>query len=428
MRGKTRSLRRPIFALFRGPPYRKEFFMHLACDDLMAPEVIHDPHPWYHELRETDPVHWNERWGGWVITRYDDVVAVLRDSDRFSSDRMAYLDRELSGPDRERFEPIFRVLAKWMVFIDPPDHTRLRRLLNVRFTPRAVEQYRPRIRSIVAGLVRDLHPGQKLEVVHEFAYLVPLAVILDLMGAPALDRDLIKKWSEQIGAFFFLRADDPRRREVACEGVNGLVEYLRPLIAQRRQNPGFDLISALIASEETKEMTEDEIIATCVLLVFGGHETTMNLIANGLLAFIHHPEQWERVKKHPEFIESAVEELLRYDGSVKTTVRWAKVDADIAGVPVKAGQKVLVGLSAANRDPRHFGCPDDLDVTRNPNLHVAFGHGIHVCLGASLARMEAQEAFAALIKKFEVPTLGAAPVEYHPSVVSRALKNLPIIL
>lgn len=398
----------------------------MFLDDLMAPQAIVDPHTYYRQLREHDPVHWNERWGGWVLTGYEDVVAVLRDTERFSSDRMAYLENEIGADERKLYQPIFEVLSRWMVFIDPPDHTRLRRLLNTSFTPRAVGQYRPRVRAIVNDLLKKIEPHRKMEVVHEFAYLVPLTVILELLGAPALDRDLIKHWSEQIGTFFFLRADEPRRREIACEGVTSLVDYLRPLVAQRRESPALDLISALVGFEEQGDLSEQEILATCVLLVFGGHETTMNLIANGTLALSRHPDQWERLKREPELIETAVEELLRYDGSVKATVRWAKSDADVGGKKIAAGQKVLCALSAANRDPAQFPDPDRLDITRNPNPHVAFGQGIHICLGAPLARVECQEAIASLTRRLPVPKVANDQLEYHPTVVSRALKALPI--
>ncbi len=402
--------------------------MTLLCDDLMTPEVIADPHAYYHQLRETDPVHWNERWGGWVLTGYDDVVRVLRDADRFSSDRMAFLARELSEADKEQYKPIFDVLSQWIVFRDAPDHTRMRRLLNNRFTPTAVEQYRPRVRSIVRSLLDEIETKESVDLVRDFAYLVPLTVILELLGAPnlELDRDLIKRWSEQLGAFFFIRADEPRRREIACQGVTSLVEYLRPLVEERKADPTLDLISGLVAAQQQGDLSEQEVIATCVLLVFGGHETTMNLIANGTLALLRHPDQWERLKREPDLIESAVEELLRYDGSVKATVRWAKEDVEIGSKTVREGERLLVALSAANRDPQRFGNPDRLDITRTPNPHVAFAHGIHVCLGAPLARMEAQEAFSGLTQRLPVPTLATERLDYHPTVVSRALKALPV--
>lgn len=397
-----------------------------VSDDLMALEVIIDPHSYYRQLREADPVHWNERWGGWVLTRYTDVVQVLRDSQRFSSDRMAYLARELSQEDRERYSPIFKVLSRWMVFRDPPFHTQLRLLLNNRFTPTAVEQYRPLVRSIVQNLLDRIEGKSQMEVVRDFAYQVPMTVILELLGAPHLDRDRIKEWSEQLGVFFFIRADEPRRREIASEGVTALVDYLSPLVEERRANPNDDLISLLVRAKERGDLTEDDVIATCVLLVFGGHETTMNLIANGTLALIRHPAEWERLRREPDLSSSAVEELLRFDGAVKATVRWAKEDVELGGRMVRKEDRLLVGLSAANRDPEQFNDADGLHLARDPNPHVAFAHGIHVCLGASLARMEAQEAFSGLTQRLPCPTLESEELEYFPTVIHRALKALPV--
>ena len=396
-------------------------------DDLMAPEVVADPHSYYRTLRENERVHWNERWKGWVLTGYKEVVDVLRDPENFSSDRMGYLEKELSQEEQESIAPIFHVLKYWMVFRDPPEHTVLRMLLNKLFTPVAIERYRPMVRKIVQkALDKVVHTG-KMEVIRDFAYDIPMSVILELIGAPDLDRDKIKEWSEAIGVFFFIKADEPRRREIACEGITSLVEYITPLIQQRRDHPGIDLISLLISAEEAGQITYNDVLATCVLLIFGGHETTMNLIANGTLALMEHPEQWEKLRDNPVFLKRAVEELLRYDGSVKSTVRWAKKDVMVGDKLVKQGERLLVSLSGANRDPLQFENPDTLDVTRDPNLHVAFAHGIHVCLGASLARMEAEEAFAGTIKRITCPKVDEdAYLNYYPSVVHRALKNLPV--
>lgn len=400
--------------------------MPLALDDLMAADVIDDPHTYYRELREFDPVHWNERWGGWVLTGYDDVVKVLRDHKRFSSDRMGYLARELHETDRQAIAPIFDVLGKWMVFADPPFHTTLRLLLNRHLTPTAVERYRPMVRGIVDRLLDGIKPKGRMEVVRDFAYLVPMTAILTLLGAEEIDRDDVKEWSEQLGVFFFIRADEPRRREIACEGLQSLVQLLEPVIERKRREPGDDMISVLLEAERDGKITRDEVMATCVLFVFGGHETTMNLIANGTLALINHPEQWRRLAMQPDLIPSAVEELLRYDGSVKATVRWAKEDVEIGGKRIEQGQRILVGLSAANRDPAVFDAPNTLDITRYPNPHVAFAHGIHVCIGANLARLEAQEAFAGLTSRLPVPELDTERIEYFPTVVGRSIRSLPV--
>lgn len=398
----------------------------VLSDDLMAPDVIRDPHSYYRHLREVDPVHWNQRWGGWILTRYDDVVQVLRDAKRFSSDRMGFLARELTEEEREPVAPIFDVLSRWMVFSDPPLHTQLRVLLNRKLTPKAVEQYRLLVREIVEGLLEKIETRGRMEVVRDFAYQVPMTVILRLMGAPDLDRDRIKDWSEQLGTFFFIRADEPRRREIATEGVTALVDYLTPVVEDKAENPDDGFVSLLLQAEKEGKLTREDVVATCVLLAFGGHETTMNLIANGTLALIRHPEEWERLRREPDLVPSAVEELLRYDGSVKATVRWAREQAEVGGKTIRAGDRLLVALSAANRDPEQFERPDELSLARDPNQHVAFAHGIHVCLGAPLARMEAQEAFRALTQRLPLPALETEAYEYRPTVVGRALEALPV--
>ena len=393
-------------------------------DDLMAAEVIHDPHSYYHELRTADPVHWNDRWGGWVITRYDDVIKVLRDAKSFSADRMGFLDRELDPHDKETIAPIFEVLSRWMVFADPPLHTQLRSLMNREFTPRAVEGYRSQVRQIVDEALDVVAAKGEMEVIRDFAYQVPMTVILDLMGVPDLNREKIKQWSEELGLFFFIRADEPRRRHFATRGVSALAGYMRHVVEEKAKNPDDKLISLLLDAEAEGTISRDDVVANCVLLVFGGHETTMNLIANGTLALTRNPDQWMRIKQDPSMVRSAIEELLRYDGSVKTTVRWARDDVEVGGEMIKAGQRVLIGLSAANRDPAKYDDPDTLDLSRDPNPHVAFGQGIHVCVGAPLARLEVQEAMAALTERFDPPEVVSEDYTYWPTVVGRSLKSL----
>jgi len=401
----------------------------LNFNDMMTRDVINDPHAYYHKLRAHDPVYWNEKWGGWVLTRYHDIVKVLRDPAGWSSQRIKYLGEEMKPGDEIRFKPIFDVLANWFIFKDQPDHTRIRRLLNPVLTPIALEKYKPRIQQIVHSVIDRIEAGKQYDMVKEFSYLIPLTVILNMLGIPEADkdRDDIKYWSEQIGVLFFIRADEPRRREIACEGINSFVEYLSPLVEERRQRPQDDLISMLTQAEKDGILSRDEVIATVVLLVFGGHETTTNLINNGSLAFIQNPDQWELLKKHPEFTDSAVEELLRFDTSVKATVRWAKYDQEVGGKQIKKDQRLLLALTAANRDPEVFKDPDKLDITRNPNPHVSFAHGIHVCVGGPLARMEAGETFRIMAERMELPKLAANVLEYQPAIVSRALNEFPVV-
>ncbi|MBK8127442.1 MAG: cytochrome P450 [bacterium] len=401
----------------------------LNFNDMLTRDVMNDPHAYEHKLRAHDPVYWNEKWGGWVLTRYHDIVKVLRDPAGWSSQRIKYLGEEMKPGDEIRFKPIFDVLANWFIFKDQPDHTRIRRLLNPVLTPIALEKYKPRIQQIVHSVIDRIEAGKQYDMVKEFSYLIPLTVILNMLGIPEADkdRDDIKYWSEQIGVLFFIRADEPRRREIACEGINSFVEYLSPLVEERRQRPQDDLISMLTQAEKDGILSRDEVIATVVLLVFGGHETTTNLINNGSLAFIQNPDQWELLKKHPELTDSAVEELLRFDTSVKATVRWAKYDQEVGGKQIKKDQRLLLALTAANRDPEVFKDPDKLDITRNPNPHVSFAHGIHVCVGGPLARMEAGETFRIMAERMELPKLAANVLEYQPAIVSRALNEFPVV-
>ena len=254
-----------------------------VSDNLMAREVIHDPHHYYQQLRDADPVHWNDRWGGWVVTRYDDVVRILRDADSFSADRMGFLERELSEEEREPITPIFDVLSSWMVFADPPLHTELRSLVNRQFTPRAIDGYRSQVRAIVDEVLDEVEEKGEMDVVRDFAYQIPMTVILDLMGVPDLNRDKIKQWSEELGLFFFIRADEPRRRHFATRGVSALAGYMERVVEEKAKNPDDKLITLFLEAEAAGTITRQDVVANCVLLAFGGHETTMNLIANGTL-------------------------------------------------------------------------------------------------------------------------------------------------
>jgi cytochrome P450 len=394
-------------------------------DDLLAPDVVADPYTYFGRLREADPVHWNPRWGGWLVTRYDLVVEALRDWDRFSADRMASLALELSPADRERLSLLINYFSKWLVFTDPPYHTRVRMLVNKAFTPTSVERLRPRARAIIYELLASVANRGGMEFIHEFAFHLPVIVISEYLGVPPEDREQLKEWSDETSRIFFIRADEPDRRERSQEGLRHLLEYFEPLIEDRRRHPKDDLISALVQAEERGDLlSHDELLATCTVLIFAGHETTTNLLANGLVALMEHRDQWELLQQNPTLVRPAVEELLRYDGPVKATFRWARVDTELGGTPIRAGDRLLLVLGAANRDPRKFAHPDDLDITRTPNPHVAFGHGIHVCLGAPLARLEAQEAFLALSRRFPTLRLADRPREYHRTLVARALKEL----
>jgi cytochrome P450 len=399
----------------------------LVQDDLLAPEVVRDPYAYFARLRRDDPVHWNERWGGWLVTRYEDVVRAFRDPARLSSDRMAHFQQELSPHDQERLHVLIRYFSRWLVFTDPPYHTRVRMLVNKAFTPTSVERLRPRVRAIVSELQDGMEQGRHADFIRAFAFHLPVIVISEYLGVPPQDREAVKEWSDETSRIFFIRADDPQRRERSQAGLIKLLEYFEPLIHERRRHPRDDLISALVQAQERGDLlSHDEVLATCTVLLFAGHETTTNLLANGLLALLQHRDQWELLARDPSLAFSATEELLRYDGPVKATFRWARADAELGGKTIRAGDRMLLVLASANRDPDRFPQPDRVDITRNPNPHVAFGHGIHVCLGAPMARLEGQEAFAALARRFPGMRLATDELEYHPTIVSRALAELPV--
>ncbi|MEZ4585046.1 MAG: cytochrome P450 [Gemmatimonadales bacterium] len=396
-------------------------------DDLLAPDVIADPYAYYGRIRETDPVHFNRRWGGWLVTRYDDVQAAFRDHRRFSSDRMAALSAELPPADRDRFALLIKYLAKWFVFADPPYHTRARMLVNKAFTPTSAERLRERTRAIVREMLAEQRSRGEMEFVADFAQHLPVIVISEYLGVPVEDRERIRAWSEEISGIFFIKAGDADRRDRSQAGLEELVRYFEPLVRERRAHPRDDLITALIQAEERGDLlSEEEVLATCTLLIFAGHESTTFTLVNGLLALLRHPEQWERLRADPSLIRTAADEVLRYDGTVKATFRSIAEPVEMGGKTLSPGERALLVLASANRDPARFPDPDRFDVTRSPNPHLAFGRGIHICLGAPLARLELQETYLALATELGDLELATDRVEYQPTIVNRAVTELPI--
>ena len=385
------------------------------------PEYLENPYPMYHRLRAEDPVH-RSALGFWVLSRYDDVVTVLRDP-RFGREAIANVVR-----DRELFQDQTGP-ARSMLFRDPPDHTRLRSLVQKAFTPRVVEGLRPRVQAIVDGLLDEVTPAGTMDVIADVAYPLPVIVICEMLGVPASDRDAFKGWSldvaRSLDALVIPAETGIVERGVAARRAFG--GYFRALIAERRRRPRPDLLSALIAAEEEGDkLSEAELLATCILLFVAGHETTVNLIGNGLLALLCHPAELARLRDDPKLAESAVEELLRYDGPVQRTGRVAKEDVVLDGHKIAAGELVLALVGAANRDPAHFREPDRLDVARADNRHIAFGWGIHFCLGASLARLEAQITLATLLRRMPRLRLQSETAHWRPTSVLRGLADLPV--
>ena len=389
------------------------------------PEVHEDPYPLYHRLRAEDPVHRSEL-GFWVITRHADVLAVLRDP-RMSRDprRSERVDLLRQSPEVDQLLAAEEA-APSMLFVDPPDHTRLRALVNKAFTPAAVERLRPRVEAVVAGLLDRVAGAGAMDVVEDLAYPLPVTVICEMFGVPEADRERFRAWSRgRVHLLDPLVASDALQR--ALQARLALRDYLRGLIAERRDHPTGDLLSALIAAEDQgRQLSQDELVSMCVLLLVAGHETTVNLIANGTLALLRDPGALARLAAEPALAGSAVEELLRYDSPVQFTSRHALADRELGGRRVRAGESVVAVLGAANRDPAQFPEPDRLDLGRRPNRHVAFGGGIHFCLGATLARVEARIAIAALLARLPGLRLGPQPPVRRDTVTLRGLASLPV--
>lgn len=387
----------------------------------LIPEFIANPHPFYHRLRAEDPVHRSTLLPDtWVLTRYADVGMVLRDS-RFDRHDAESFFRERFGEG-----PLINVFTKWMLFRDPPDHTRLRTLVNKAFTPRAIEGLRPRIQDLVNYLLDAVEDRGRMDIMADLAYPLPVLVICELLGVPAKDRDLFKEWSGDVA-----RTLDPiQTPEMVEKGhavVESMVNYFRGLIATLRQHPQDNILSAMIAAEEQGDrLTEDELLANCILLFSAGHETTVNLIGNGLLALFRHPEQKQLLQEQPALIQSAVEEFLRYDGPVQLTGRSVNKDLEIGGKRIHQGERVITILAAANRDPMQFPDPDRLDISRKDNHHVAFGHGIHFCLGASLARTEGQLAIGTFLRRMPHASWTQETPQWRPAFTLRGLEALPV--
>jgi cytochrome P450 len=386
----------------------------------MDPAFVADPYPTYHRLRSEDPVH-HSPLGFWVLTRYDDVVAALRDP-RLAKEAIASFVAA-------RFGAPVPAMGLSMLDRDPPDHTRLRGLVSKAFTPRVVEGLRPRIQEIVDGLIDRAAGRSSMDLIEEFAYPIPVVVICEMLGVPVEDHERFKGWGLDIARgldLIWLGPDsEVGRRSVAAR--QALADYFRGLIAQRRAAPRNDLLSGLIAAEEAGDkLNEVELLATCILLLIAGHETTVNLIGNGTLALLRHRDQLQRLRREPALIGTAIEELLRFDGPVQRTARIPSEDVVFGGRTIAKGEMVMPFIGAADRDPAQFPDPDRLDIGRADNRHIAFGWGIHFCLGAPLARLEGQIAINTLVRRLPKLELATPEPEYRQSLTLRGLKALPV--
>ena len=401
--------------------------------DLGRPETNANPFPEFARLRAEDPVHWSPAMKAWIVTRYDDVKQVALNNRQISADRLMPFFKTNAEYQRGSIESLVRYLTHWMVFRDPPDHTRLRRLFTKAFTPTAVENLRTNIEGIVGHLIDVMEAkarrGETVDYIADFAYPLPASVIMDLLGVPRADLERVKVWSDDIALFIGTAQVAGNKYLRAEAGAKAMSDYFRTLVEARTAEPRDDMITKLVLARDDRDaLSTDEIIGTAILLLFAGHETTSNLIGNGFLYSMKNRDQWERLVADETLAASAVEEWLRYDGPSGALARVAAADVELGGKTIREGQRLFAFMNSANRDPAAFDDPERFDIGRTVNPHVTFGHGIHFCLGAPLARLEAQIAGRRLAERVPRIRLSGAEPEWHDLLILRGVKSLPVIL
>jgi cytochrome P450 len=399
--------------------------------DLLAAEAVDDPHEVFAQLRDAGPVVWLPEHHAWLLTTYDEVQDGFRDVTRLSSDRLTPLEARLDRRRRALLGETFELLRGWMVFHDPPHHERLKGPVRRAFTPKRVEALRPHVEALVDDLLDEMADEGTTDVVARLAFPLPAIVIAELLGVPPEDRDRFKEWSRQLAAIVFGAGNRADQAETAAAGSAQFVEYFSALIARYERDPADNLVSALIAARDTADafLTANELVGALTLLLFGGHETTTNLIGNAVIALLRHPDELAWLRANPDAAAGAVEELHRYDGPTKVMPRVVALRHERHGQRLEPGQIVFLGVAGANRDPAVFDDPDRLWLARpDAQHHVGFGYGLHYCLGAPLARLEAQVALAALARRFPSMALATDELRYGATILGRGLGSLPVAL
>lgn len=399
----------------------------LGLSNLKQPEVRANPYPFYAQLRSQDPVHWDEEFGFWVLTRYADIATVYQDP-RFSRAQGLRSGFEhLPASEQVIAEPVYRCFSKTMFYSDPPYHTRLRGLVNKAFTPIAVERMRPYVQRTVDSLLDAVPTSGEMDFIRDFAYPLPILVIAQMLGLPSEERERFKKWSDDLFAILGSVPHSPELMEGAASSLTALTKYITQSSESRRTQPREDLLTALVeATENGEQLTQEELVANMIILLSAGHETTINLIGNGLLALLKNPDQMQKLREEPDLVASAVEEMMRYDNPVQISYRSAAEDVEIGGKHIGKGQLINSILAAGNRDPERFSDPDRFDVTRDEGRHLGLGLGIHFCLGAPLVRLEAQTAFTTLLRRFPRLSLASENLEWQEHPIFRGVKSLPV--
>jgi pimeloyl-[acyl-carrier protein] synthase len=387
----------------------------------MDPSVLADPYPLYKKLRETDPVHWDPYLHAWVVTGYQDCITVLH---KFSADRTPNPE-QIKAMGIEQLAPIAQVMTKQMLFMDAPTHTRLRKLCSVAFTSRRIETMRAHIAEIAETLIARALPKGKIDLIADFAAPLPAIVTAEMLGVPTDDHEQLKSWSADFAEMLGNFQHDPDRAARVLKSVEEMQEYFRAAIREQERLPREGLIHSLMTAEvEGARLTEEEIIANTIVTMVGGQETTTNLIGNGMLTLLRNPAALTQLRDDPAIIETAVEELLRYESPSQHTARIAPEDCELGGKRIKKRDAVIAVMAAGNRDPARFADPNKLDLLRQDNRHLAFGWAAHFCFGAPLARMEGQIAFTALLNRLKDIALPPQLLTWRENLGLRGLKAL----
>jgi cytochrome P450 len=392
---------------------------------LLDPQILADPYPLYHRLRTEDPVHWDPYLHTWVVTRYEDVLTVLQ---HFSASRTP-TPEQLTAMGLPKLVPFAEVLIRQMLFLDPPAHGRIRLLASKAFTPRRVEALRSHIQDITNNLLDAVQDKRSMDVIADLADPLPAIVTAEIMGLPTSDWKLLTAWSTNFAEILGNFQHNPDGASNVLHTLEELTQYFREAIREHQKNPRDDLISAFLAAEqEGDRLTEEEVVANSIMVMTGGQETTTNLIGNGMLTLLRHPEQLEQLRANPQLIPTAIEELLRYESPIQYTSRLAPYDLELGEKSIKKRQAVIAVIGAANRDPERFPDPDQLDITRKDNRHLAFSWGAHFCFGAPLARLEGHVAFDTLLRRMPGMKLVPGPASWRANMGFRGLTTLPVTL
>ena len=394
-------------------------------------EILQDPYPTYARLHEEGPLHYldvGSKWAVWSIISHAECSSIAKDP-RLSAKRAQQLLALLPISRQPEFTELARMLSLWMIFMDPPEHTRLRKLLNKGFSPAAIEGLRPQVEAVVDRMLAPLKRGSEVELMREFANAMPVRIISELLGVPQEMNDTFISWSRAIAVFRGSPDRTVEQARAAQDALIALTDFFRKTVAERRRNKGNDLISLLIDIEEEGEvLTEEELYAQCIALLFAGHETTRNLIGNGMYTLLQHPQETAELRENPEIIRSAVEEILRFESPVQFTARVLKEDIEVCGQRIPKKWSILCMLGAANRDPKQFKDPNRLNLKRLNNQHLAFSAGPHFCIGSQLARLEGQIAILNLLQRFPQMKLTGPRPEWASTFGFRGLKSLPVIM